>query len=243
MTFRQRYNATFTQFLSNPGERSLSSAYELGRDSVAAGISVLDLVATHHDALATAVANESEIEPAAIVEAAADFLIESLAAFEMIQRGFSEARRAAFVERRNARILRYLSTVLTDESLASGADDALEEVLQLVAENAREITGASVGRVQVVPAAGAAPIEALSEGDGTDSWSEILQPNFVPAAAPQDVSDASLSAPLLSLSGVPVGSIEVASKQNGSFTSDDRAVLAQVAQMTAAAVERALAYH
>jgi len=86
-------------------------------------------------------------------------------------------------------------------------------------------------------------IEALSEGDGTDTWSEILQPLSTSRALTQDVSSAGLSAPLLSLSGAPLGSIEVAHRHNGSFTSDDRAVLTQVAQMTAAAVERALAYH
>ena len=204
---------------------------------------MLDIVAAHHEALAAAVADESEIEAAKTVEAAADFLVESLAAFEMVQRGFSAARRAAFIERRNARILRYLSTLLTDESLARGDEDALQEVMQLVAENAREITGASLGRVEVVPAAGAMQIEALSEGDGTDTWSEILQPLSTSRARTQDVSSAGLSAPLLSLSGAPLGSIEVAHRHNGSFTSDDRAVLTQVAQMTAAAVERALAYH
>jgi GAF domain-containing protein len=206
-------------------------------------MSVLEIVQIHHEALAKAVDNESGTNAAATVDAAAEFLIESLAAFEMMQRGFTEARRAAFVERRNARILRQLSTLLTDESLASGDFEALEEVLQLVAENAREITGALRGLVHMAPANAGASIEVRSEGDGQDTWSEVLQPNIGSTVDPSRREEAVLEVPLLSLDGAMFGYVEVAGKQSGAFTRDDEAALTQVAQMTAAAVERALAYH
>jgi len=241
VSFAAEYEAAFAQFLSNPSERSLRSAYELGRDAVAADISVLKIVSVHHTALARAVDGRRETEQQSTVIGAADFLIESLAAFEMVQRGFSEARRAAFVERRNSRILRHLSTLLSDESLASGDLAALEEALQLVAENAREITDAELSRVQVLAPTLANPIEVISEDAGPDTWSEVLAPD-VRAAGPARGRERAFEVPLLSLSGSTLGTIMVTGKGTGAFTGDDEAVLRQISEMAGAAIERALAY-
>src|ERR671934_1099467 len=140
--FHGRYAAAFATFVDEPSERSLRAAYELGRDAVKAELSILEIAGAHHEALAHALDSAPGEKTAAICTAAGDFLVESLAAFEMIQRGWSEARREAFTDRRNARMMRQLSTILADDALAAGELESLEEVLQLVAEHAREMTDA-----------------------------------------------------------------------------------------------------
>ena len=77
-----------------------------------------------------------------MARAAGDFFLESLSSFEMVQRGFGEAREAARLERRQTEMSRQLSTFLADASLALDASDSLEEMLRLVAEQARELVGA-----------------------------------------------------------------------------------------------------
>ena len=240
--FRSRYGSAFATFVNERNERSLRGAYELGRDAVKAELSVLEIAGAHHGALARAFVGVPEEDIAAICTAGADFLVESLAAFEMVQRGSSDAWRAAFVERRNARMLRQLSTLLADESLAAGDRESLEEIFQLVAEQAREMTGARCGSVHVLGRGGStAAIHARSVFDGDDTWSEVRQPRDATSREPRSEREA-IHAQLLSLDGSTLGWIEVEDKQSGSFSPADEAVLTQVAQMTAAAVERALAY-
>ena len=238
--FRSSYDAAFAAYVSDRSEQSLRAAYELGRDAVKAGLSVLEIAGAHHDALTRALVGAQAQDLPTICGAGGEFLTESLAAFEMVQRGSSDAWRAAFVERRNARMLRHLSTLLADESLATGDRESLEEILQLVAEQAREMTGARSGSVHVAGAGACAAIEARSESDGDDTWSEVLQPR--PATPALASARDAIREPLLSLDGSTLGWIEVEDKQNGEFSPADRAVLTQVAQMTAAAVERAFAY-
>ena len=60
----------------------------------------------------------------------------------MVQRGFGEAREAARLERRQTELSRQLSTFLADASLALDASESLEEMLRLVAEQARELVDA-----------------------------------------------------------------------------------------------------
>ena len=95
--FRAAYRSALSGHLADRGESSLRVAYELGRDAVERRLSVLDLAAVYHEGLIAALrqSNSGEIEE--LTQAAADFFLESLSAFEMIQRGFSEAREAAMV--------------------------------------------------------------------------------------------------------------------------------------------------
>ncbi len=46
-----RYAAAFSAYLADRGESALGAAYDLGRDAVAAQLSVLDLAEAHHAAL------------------------------------------------------------------------------------------------------------------------------------------------------------------------------------------------
>ena len=118
-------------------------AYELGREAVGRRLSVLDLAVAHQEALLSALAAASSPEESqGVAGAAGDFFLESLSSFEMVQRGFAEARRTARLERRQNEMSRRLSAFLADASLALDASDSLEEMLRLVAEQARELVGA-----------------------------------------------------------------------------------------------------
>jgi hypothetical protein len=54
-------------------------------------------------------------------------------------------------------MLRHLSTLLADKSLAVGDSESLEEILQLVAEQVREMTDARCGSVTLA----AGPVSGL----------------------------------------------------------------------------------
>src|SRR5215211_268092 len=110
----QRYADSLERFLGDRSEQALQTAYELGREAVQSDVSVLDLAASHNAALAATLREASPDEAASLSEAAGDFLIESLATFEMVQRGMTEARRSAFRERRVVRMLRQLTAVLAE---------------------------------------------------------------------------------------------------------------------------------
>src|SRR3712207_1825830 len=139
-SFSEIYGNAFAEYLEHPGEGNLHLAYELGREAVRQRLSVLDLALAHHDALAAAIeACAVDGTATQVVQAGSEFFVEALAAFEMVQRGFREARDAAALERRHAEMLRQLSTFLADASLAAGGPDSLTEVARLVAEQAREL--------------------------------------------------------------------------------------------------------
>ena len=236
--FGASYGEAFAAFLGQRDERQLRVAYELGREAVMGELSVLDLAIVHHDALAAAL--DGADDPRAVTVSAGDFFLEALSAYEMVRRGFREARDAAALERRQADLLRQLSNFLADASLALGASDSLQEMLQLVAEQAREL--ARAGRCLVMLDLGRGRrVEAVS-GD-VDTWSQLPQAEIAaPAgdhAARADGEARTLREPLTTLDGRSIGSIEVSA---GDFTDLDAAVLVQLAQMASAAVERRWLY-
>ena len=243
--FGTAYRSALAGHLADRSETGLRAAYELGRDAVERGLSVLDLAAVHHDGLLESLrgcSDSGEIE--AMTRAAADFFLESLSAFEMVQRGFREAREAAILERRHAGILRQLSNLLADGSLAFDASASLEEMLQLVAEQARELTNARECLVAASVRPSGAPIEVASYAD-VDTWSEATENVGAGGLAAEDASKAQpsrLFAPLTALDGRDFGSIEVVDKADGDFSELDEAILVHLAQMAAAALERARLY-
>jgi hypothetical protein len=92
---RQDYRSAFVGYVSQRGETQLNSAYEIGRTAIVAGMGLLDLVQLHHgitlDLLRAASDGEERLD---LAEAAAAFLTEVLASFEMTQRGFLERTRS-----------------------------------------------------------------------------------------------------------------------------------------------------
>jgi hypothetical protein len=80
---RRNYRTAFLRYLPN---RSEPAAYQLGRDALTAGVSVLDLVRVHHEVLAGTIATTAPDEVADVIDAAADFLAEVLGTTDMAQR-------------------------------------------------------------------------------------------------------------------------------------------------------------
>ena len=125
-----RYSAAFSAYLADRGEQELGAAYDLGREAVAAKLSVLDLADAHHSALAAASRGDD-----ATLAAAADFLRESLSTFETVHRGYLEVQEVARLEHEYVEQLR----ALADASVAINSSLTVEAILQLTADTAREI--------------------------------------------------------------------------------------------------------
>jgi hypothetical protein len=237
-SFSNRYHEALLAFVEERSERRLKTAYDLGRAAVQGRLAILDVAAVHTQALTRIAGDSTGLVDT--LSAAGDFLVESLAAFEMVQRGVTEARRVAFEERRRARMLRELSSVLADASVASAARDSVGELAQLVAEIAREATGAASARILLRPPGGAREVEATAEEPDVDTWSEFLQPIAeLGSASEHQARSEVVHETLVALDGRQVGSLEVVTADGRRFRSDDRATVIQIAQMTAAWLERA----
>jgi hypothetical protein len=87
---RQNYAAAFARYLFHKDEAALSAAYELGRRSLQNNVSLLDIAQIHHSVVLNVF---SGIEsPQELADAAATFLVEVLAPFDMSRRAFMEER-------------------------------------------------------------------------------------------------------------------------------------------------------
>lgn len=86
------YREALAGYMLAPDEIGRARAYELGHRAVEEEMGLLDLVAVHRLAAADAAADAPTRER---VVAAMDFLTESLATFEMAQRGYREAQERA----------------------------------------------------------------------------------------------------------------------------------------------------
>jgi Phosphoserine phosphatase RsbU, N-terminal domain len=262
MTLRRAYGAAFEAYLAEPGEEALRAAYELGRDAVARELSVLDLATVHHEAIRTALASA---DARRVADAGAEFFLESVSAFEMLQRGFRETQEAARTEQRQAALLRRLSSFLGDASLAFTEAESLEEMLQLVAEQARELIGAECCLVLASPDDGVR-VEAVAGswdvGDGSALFklaSLLRPPGGTARLTEADLADdpaaiavgdiaghalrGLLAAPLTALDGAELGSIHLFEPTAAtSFGDVHEAQLLHLTQLASAAVERVALY-
>lgn len=269
--FRAGYASAFQAYLIEPGETKLRVAYELGRDAVTRQLSVLDLAVAHHEALLSAFVEGADAnEMRHMLKAGGEFFLESLSAFEMVQRGFKEAREAALLERRQTELARGLSSFLADASLALDGSNSLEEMLQLVTEQARELVGAGCCVATVALEGENRNIEAASYPASEPHWRTFvrwldLQSVYglirssggsvrmsgqglarVPAfrsAERRRAPRAWLAASLTALDGGELGAIQLFDQGDGSFTEDHEAAVVHLAQMASAAIERARLYH
>jgi transcriptional regulator with GAF, ATPase, and Fis domain len=233
-------------------------------------LSVLDLAVAHQEALISGLAEASgSTETEHVTRAAGDFFLESLSSFEMVQRGFREVQEAARLERRQTQMSRQLATFLADASLALNASDSLEEMLRLVAEQARELVEAECCLATVAAAGQPRAAEAVSCSEPDRRWTGFVQwldlfaiyrvirlgggfvrsadeelaalPVFRTAIGNRPLKGW-LAAELTALDGSELGAIQLFDKHDGSFTESDEAVLIHLAQMASAAVERARLY-
>lgn len=265
--FARRYCSAFEAQLREPGESNLQAAYHLGREAVERGSSILDLAMAHHAALTEALQSDgSGGDVTATIRAAEDFFLESVSAFEMVQRGFLEARDNAAAERSHAELLRQLSGFLADASLALSAADTRLEMLRLVCEQACELMAAEScllttgGQAQAHFEAASFPEddlgwkafgrwldltrldEAVRSSDavirtGADNLAECIQ-SVGGGASRRPILREHLGTALRALDGRAIGSLHLFNKIGGQFTALDQAVVAHLAQMAAAALER-----
>jgi transcriptional regulator with GAF, ATPase, and Fis domain len=231
-------------------------------------LSVLDLAVAHQEALQSALADASgPADSQRVALAAGDFFLEGLSTFEMVQRGFREAREAAWLERRQTELSRQLSSFLADASLALGAEDSLQEMLRLVVELARELVAADCCVATVTDEGQPRAAEAASHSDehrwpNFVRWLDLVAtyrllrvrggslrlagqelanlPHARGAGSPQ--LQGWLAASLTTLDGAELGAIQLFDKQGGAFTAEDEAALVHLAQMASAAVDRARLY-
>jgi Phosphoserine phosphatase RsbU, N-terminal domain len=91
--FRRDYAPVFLQYLTERSERGRKAAYELGRRAIGQQLSVLDIAQIHHTVLLDVLrTHRTPHDLEQIAEAASEFLVETLAMFELTQRGFMELR-------------------------------------------------------------------------------------------------------------------------------------------------------
>jgi hypothetical protein len=271
LRFRRDYRSALSEHLPDPGEPGLHAAYELGRRAVTEELSVLDLAAAHHDALAEVLDLPGPVpgeDTRRLLAIAGAFLAESLSAYEMVRRGYREAREAAELERHHAQTIRRLSSFLADASLASDADGSLQEVLQLIAEEARELVEAE-GCLVAVHADGAPPWLSASSPDGLVAGlgesagahhlavhvrlqarggpvrldaDELRLTPHIAALGGDDAAPGWLATPLAALDGRLLGWIELFGWERGGPTELDEALIVHLGQMASAALERARLY-
>jgi hypothetical protein len=268
--FRAAYAAALDDYLRDCTEASLRVSYELGREAVRHQLSVLDLAVVHQEAVRSLIAGTSNAAQIRhFTGAADDFFLESLSSFEMVQRGFKEARHAFLHERRQTVLSRQLSTFLADASLALDASGSLDEMLRLVAEQARELVDADCCVATLAAYGRPRTAEALSHSEGDKRWSAVVRwldlaaiyrlvrlsgdvmrldgeqlaglPAFRSATSHRPLRGW-LAASLTALDGGELGAIQLFDKRGGGFTEDDEAALVHLAQMASAAVERAQLY-
>ncbi|HEX2104510.1 MAG TPA: phosphatase RsbU N-terminal domain-containing protein [Solirubrobacteraceae bacterium] len=261
--FRSAYTAAFLAYLAERDERTLRAAYELGREAVLSGLGVMDIAEAHHEALRAGLRAAVDID--ATTHAGRDFLLEGLSAFEMVQRGASEARAAAEAERRRAAMVRRLSSFFADASLALDGGGSTHEILHLLAEQARELVGGACC-VATLSADGAAPhARAASYAETDAAWGARLAlsdlsalDRRVPSSTPVIRMEAPggavgvagagapvrswLAAKLTALDGRAIGFVHVFHHRPRAFGRTDEAVLVHLAQLASAAVERTALY-
>src|SRR3954471_10810166 len=208
--FRDAYRAAFADYASGIDE-ALDQAYELGRAALRSQLSILDVAEVHHELLLERL-GRARPQSAIVLEAAAPFLRETLSVFELTQRSVADAHEAVQLEQQHARQLRRLA----DAAVAFNSTLAVETMLELVTEQAKDIIGANRA-------------EALTVLDGT--W----EPDTHDAPGRPEWLEVGLTG----RDGRDLGLICVAEKFDGDFTDKDHAILVQLAQMASVAIENA----
>ena len=84
------YCTAFRRYVSRRDEVTLRAAYEIGREAVVSGVSVLDLAQIHHRALLRELVVRDRDDFVDVADAASRFFTEMLGTVEMTQRGLRE---------------------------------------------------------------------------------------------------------------------------------------------------------
>ncbi len=87
----RQYTTTLQGYLVVQQETVLQQAYQLGREAIARGLGVLQMVRIHQQALASCLSPLPPVERTRALGAAETFFLETLSPFEAAHRGFHEA--------------------------------------------------------------------------------------------------------------------------------------------------------
>ena len=83
------YRAALLDYLAGSGEAGLACAYEIGRQRIDEGCSLLQLLRMHQEAVNAILASTgAEDERLRQLKASGDFLMEALSTFEVLSRGY-----------------------------------------------------------------------------------------------------------------------------------------------------------
>jgi hypothetical protein len=91
----RNYRAALLGAVSRRSEVTLHRGYELGRDALADGVSVLELARVHHECLVELLRDTVGDDVPTVAVAASEFFLEVLATVDMTQRAFLESHGAA----------------------------------------------------------------------------------------------------------------------------------------------------
>ena len=100
----RNYRSALVGAVSRRSEVTLNRGYELGREALAEGVSVLELARTHHECLMEVLGETSPSDIPAVAVAASEFFLEILATVDMAQRAYLEGRRAEMAEPAGKRV-------------------------------------------------------------------------------------------------------------------------------------------
>ena len=96
----ESYTRYLETHLVEPSETVLHHAYELGRQAVSAGISVLDMAVVHHNSLRKILERQPTAAHPALIDKAGLFFTESLSPFEMLLRRYRDSNASLLAERK-----------------------------------------------------------------------------------------------------------------------------------------------
>jgi signal transduction histidine kinase len=91
-SFSEAYAVALTSYISHPDETRLRQAYEIGRDCMAQGVSLVELAIGHQECFLQFLSKKRFLARSdRLSQLAAEFLAEVLSPYEMAHRGFSDA--------------------------------------------------------------------------------------------------------------------------------------------------------
>jgi hypothetical protein len=89
LLFSRRYRAALLDYLLGNGEAGLTTAYDLGRTAIDEDFGLLQILRAHQRAINTVLKSSTNVpESLKRLQAAEDFLMETLSPFEMTYRGY-----------------------------------------------------------------------------------------------------------------------------------------------------------
>jgi signal transduction histidine kinase len=135
----EMYAGALEDYLRQADERCLHRAYELGRQAVREGRSILEMIELNRKALAKIL--QSSAEGTAVVEATAAFFKEAMSPYEMTNRAFGEATAALEnVDQALEGEARRIAHLLHDEAgqLLAAVHIRLEDISRSLPARARE---------------------------------------------------------------------------------------------------------